>query len=88
MPVRCLYVHSYVRNSVCDELSSEWRNDENRGCEHRAIRHNENDVTMTIAGLWRHGDWRHMATGCTALVHTDIAWLQSKWVAEYKDKVY
>jgi len=31
-------------------------------------RHNENDVTMTIAGLWRYGDWRHVATGCTALV--------------------
>ena len=23
---------------------------------------------MTITGLWRHGDWRHVATGCTALV--------------------
>jgi len=27
-----------------------------------------NDVTVTIAGLWRYGDWRHVATGCTALV--------------------
>jgi len=33
-----------------------------------ARHHNENDVTMTIAGLWRYGDWRHVATGCTALV--------------------
>jgi len=33
-----------------------------------ARRHNENDVTMTIAGLWRYGDWRHVATGCTALI--------------------
>jgi len=33
-----------------------------------ARRHNENDVTMTIAGLLRYGDWRHVATGCTALV--------------------
>jgi len=33
-----------------------------------ARRHNENDVTMTIAGLWRYGEWRHVATGCTALV--------------------
>ena len=24
---------------------------------------------MTIAGLWRYGDWRHVATGCTSLVH-------------------
>ena len=32
-----------------------------------ARRHNENDVTMTIAGLRRNGDWRHVATGCTAL---------------------
>ena len=31
-------------------------------------RHNENDVTITIAGLWRYGDWRHVATGCTAIV--------------------
>jgi len=23
---------------------------------------------MIIAGLWRHGDWRHVATGCNALV--------------------
>jgi len=22
---------------------------------------------MTITGLWRYGDWRHVATGCTAL---------------------
>jgi len=29
---------------------------------------NENDVTMTTAGLWRYGNWQHMATGCTALV--------------------
>jgi len=31
-----------------------------------ARRHNENDVTMTIAGLWRYGD---EAMGCTALVY-------------------
>jgi len=30
--------------------------------------HDENDVTITIAGLWRYGDWRHVATGCTDLV--------------------
>jgi len=38
---------------------------------------------MTIAGLWRYGDWQHVATGCTALVwltitkpfqHVAIAW--------------
>jgi len=22
---------------------------------------------MTIAGLWRYVDWRHVATGCTGL---------------------
>jgi len=27
------------------------------------------DVTMTIAGLRRYGDWRHVATGCNAVVH-------------------
>ena len=30
--------------------------------------HNENDVTMIIAGLWRYGDWRHVAMCCNALV--------------------
>jgi len=30
--------------------------------------HNDNDDTMTIAGLWSYGAWRHVATGCTALV--------------------
>ena len=29
---------------------------------------NENDVIVIIAGLWRYGDWRHVATGCNALV--------------------
>jgi len=29
--------------------------------------HSENDVTMTISGLWKYGDRRHVATGCTAL---------------------
>jgi len=28
-----------------------------------------NDVTMIIAG-WNCGDWRHVATGCNALVKT------------------
>ena len=37
-----------------------------------AIDHNENDVTVTVAGfLWRYGDWRHVASGCIALVATD-----------------
>jgi len=30
--------------------------------------HNDKYVTMTIAGLWRYGNWQHVATGCTALV--------------------
>ena len=29
-----------------------------------------NHVIMIIAGSWRYGDWRHVATGCTALVLT------------------
>ena len=31
-----------------------------------ARRHNENDIIVIIAGLWRHVDWRHVATGCNA----------------------
>jgi len=37
-----------------------------------AKRHNEKDVTMTIAGLSRYGDWRHEAMGCTALVPKEL----------------
>jgi len=55
----------YVRNAGRGQLSSEWR-------------HNENDVTMIIAGLVadgtgrKYGDWRHVATGCNALVYMVI----------------
>jgi len=28
----------------------------------------ENDIMMIIPGIWRYGDWRHVATGCNALV--------------------
>jgi len=38
------------------------------GARYSARLHNENDVTMTITGLWRYGDWRHVAMGCTTLV--------------------
>jgi len=37
-----------------------------------ARRRTENDVIMTTAGLWRYGDWRHVATGCTAVVHISL----------------
>jgi len=33
-----------------------------------ARRHNQNDVTITIAGLWRYGDWLRVTTGCTGLL--------------------
>jgi len=55
-------VRTYVRNAGRGQLSSEWR-------------HNENDVIMIIAGLVadgtgrRYGDWRHVATGCNAVVN-------------------
>jgi len=52
-----------------------------------ARRHNENDVTMTIDGLWRYGDWRHVATGCTvsctAVVHLKVRNLNiTEWTVE------
>ena len=43
-----------------------------RRCETREWRYNENDVI--IPGLWRYGDWRHVATGCTAVVLADGRW--------------
>jgi len=27
---------------------------------------------MIIAGLWRYGDWRHVAKGCNALVRLNV----------------
>jgi len=43
----------FVRNAWCDQLNSE-------------CHHNDNDITMIIAGLWRYDDWRHLATGCNS----------------------
>ena len=70
---------TYVRNVGRGQLSSEWRHNENdvimrtrAASAVGARRHNENDVTMTVGGLWRCGDWRHVATGCTALVFTKM----------------
>ena len=61
--------HTYVRNGGCGQLSSEWRHNENDVITRTgaasavgARRHDENEVTMTIAGLWRYSDWRHVAT--------------------------
>jgi len=39
---------------------------------------------MTVAGLWRYGDWRHVATGWTVLDDTEDYWrthdrLPSDW---------
>jgi len=72
--VSVAYELSYARNSGRDQFSSEWRHNENdvimrtgAASAVGARRHHDNDVTMAIAGLWRYGDWRHVATGCTAL---------------------
>jgi len=60
----------YVCTSVTVGVASSVANDViMRTGATSARHHNENDVTMTIAGLWRYGDWRHVATGCTALVN-------------------
>ena len=71
-------VRTYVRNSGSGQLSSEGHHNDNdvimrTGAASAASavgmrRHNENDVTMTIAGLWRYGDWRHVTTGCNCPV--------------------
>jgi len=85
--VRCPYLRSYVRNGGRGQLSSEWRHSENdvimrTGAAIGASRHNENDVTMTIAVLWRYGDWRHVATGCTALVQVTLVQYQMHSIIE------
>jgi len=75
--VRCPYV--YVRSSVMLGVASSISNDvimriaglvagcEGRRREPREWHHNENDVTV-ITAVRRYGDWRHVATGCNALV--------------------
>ena len=67
---------TYVCNGGRGQLSSEWCHNENdvimrmgAGSAVGVRHHNKNDVTMTIAGLWRCGDWRHVATGCAALIY-------------------
>ena len=39
---------------------------------------------MTTAGLWRNGDWRHVATGCTALVITETLRSASRLPFEHR----
>jgi len=34
----------------------------------RECRHNDNDVIMIIAGLWRYGDWQHVAMDCNTVL--------------------
>jgi len=48
-----------VRTSVTLGVASSVAND--------VMIHDENDVIMIIAGLWRYVDWRHVATGCSDL---------------------
>jgi len=83
--VRC----PYVRNGARGQLSRRWRHNENdviRRTEAASAvgvrRHNGNDVIMTIAGLWRYGDWRHVATGCNALVDNNKQ--ADSWLDIYK----
>jgi len=47
-------------------------------------RHNENDITVTIAAFWRYGDWRHVATGCTALVIFDHKHYMYCWYDQFQ----
>ena len=64
-------VGTYVRTSVTVGVAGSVANDvimRTGAASACARRHNENDAPMTIAGLWRYDDWRHVATGCTALV--------------------
>ena len=65
-------IHTYEHSSVTVGVASSVANDvimrTGAASAVGARHHNENDVIMTIAGLWRYGGWRHVATGCNALV--------------------
>jgi len=60
-----------VRSSVTMGVASSVANDvimlnggcERHRCDTREWHHNENDIIMIIASLWRYGDWRHVAMG-------------------------
>jgi len=69
-----MYV-KYVRNAGHGQLSSKWRHNEDdiimrMGAASDVGARRANDVIMTTAGLWRYGNWRHVATGFNALVNT------------------
>jgi len=66
--VRCPYVCSSVTLGVASSVANDVIIRTGAASAEREWRHNENDVIMIIAGLWRYGDWRHVATGCKALV--------------------
>jgi len=68
--VSVTYVHSSVTVGVANSIVNDviMRTGAASAVGTSARRQNENDVTVTIAGLWRYDDWRHVATGCTALV--------------------
>jgi len=95
--VKCPYsVCSYVRNAGRGQLRSEWRHNENdvimrTGAARAGGARGVNDVIMIIAGLWRYGDWRRVATGCNALVYKNIVtkqkliqkirrWMHGRWL--------
>jgi len=43
---------------------------------------------MIIAGLWKYGDWRHVATGCNyALVSFIVNWSPSALITRH-DEIY
>jgi len=41
-----------------------------------ARRHNEDDVTMTIAGFWRYGDWLIQESTVTSLIWERASFLR------------
>jgi len=63
----------YVRSSVTLGVASSGAND--------VIM-----IIMIIAGLWRYGDWRHVATGCSDLVTSVVAVCVCKMSREDRTK--
>ena len=87
-------VRTYVRNGGRGQLSSRCRHDQSdvimrtgAASATGARRHNENDVTMTKAGLRRYGDWQHVATGCSSdIIHRQGANTLAVLTSSYRVK--
>ena len=64
--VRCPYVRTSVTVGVASSVVNDVIMRKGTASFVGTRRHNENDVIIITAGVWRYGNWQHVATGCNA----------------------